>query len=247
MDTSAALYTGAANKRSCLLDANRTNNLEKRHTFYIKDPASAITHFIGAIFSLGASAPLLIKAAQTGNPVSVIAMAIYAFSLAALYLASTAYHTIPAGHRFEATLKKLDHMMIFVLIAGSYTPVCLLALPNPTGTILLTAVWGISLLGMGFKYFWVYCPKWISSVFYIALGWACIFAFPQLFSTLSRSCFLWLLAGGLIYTAGGVIYALKLSAFEKRHVNFGCHEIFHLFVMAGSFCHYIVMYVYLLP
>ena len=137
-------------------------------------------------------------------------------------------------------------MMIFVLIAGSYTPVCLLAIPGMTGYILLAVVWIIALLGMCFKYFWVYCPKWISSVLYIALGWACVFAFPQLLNTLSTGCFLWLLAGGLIYTAGGVIYALKLSAFENRHINFGCHEIFHLFVMAGSFCHYIVMYVYLL-
>ena len=137
-------------------------------------------------------------------------------------------------------------MMIFVLIAGSYTPVCLLAIPGMTGYILLAVVWIIALLGMGFKYFWVYCPKWISSVLYIAHGWACVVAFPQLLNTLSIGCFLWLLAGGLIYTAGGVIYALKLSAFENRHINFGCHEIFHLFVMAGSFCHYIVMYVYLL-
>ena len=172
-------------------------------------------------------------------------MIIYSISLVALYSASTAYHTIPAGHPYEETLKKLDHMMIFVLIAGSYTSMPL-SNSGMTGYILLAVVWIIALLGMGFKYFWVYCPKWISSVLYIALGWACVFAFPQLLNTLSIGCFLWLLAGGLIYTAGGVIYALKLSAFENRHINFGCHEIFHLFVMAGSFCHYIVMYVYLL-
>ena len=106
------------------------------------------------------------------------------------YSASTAYHTIPAGHPYEETLKKLDHMMIFVLIAGSYTPVCLLAIPGMTGYILLAVVWIIALLGMGFKYFWVYCPKWISSVLYIALGWACVFAFPQLLNTLSTGCFL---------------------------------------------------------
>lgn len=242
MNTSSALYSTMGR----IPNTSFANDSGRRHTLYIKDPASAITHFIGAIFSLGASAPLLIKAAQTHNPISVIAMAIYAISLVALYSASTSYHTIPAGHRYEETLKKLDHMMIFVLIAGSYTPVCLLALSGITGYLLLAAVWGISILGMCFKYFWVYCPKWISSVLYIALGWACIFAFPQLIATVSTGCFLWLLAGGLIYTIGGVIYALKLSSFEKRHVNFGCHEIFHLFVMAGSFCHYIVMYVYLL-
>lgn len=218
----------------------------KIHTIYIKDPASAITHFIAAVFSFGASAPLLIKAAQTGSPTALIAMAVYSLSLLALYSASTAYHTISPGHQYEPLLKKLDHMMIFILIAGSYTPVCLLAIPGPAGCLLLTVIWGIALAGMSFKFFWVYCPRWISSVLYIAMGWACIFAFPQLLSSLNRSGFLWLLWGGLLYTAGGVIYALKLPGFERRHVNFGCHEIFHLFVMAGSFCHYITMYVYLL-
>ena len=204
MNTSTAYYSGAES----ISNKKLANNQARRHTLYIKDPASAITHFIGAIFSLGASSPLLIKAAQTHQPVNIIAMIIYSISLVALYSASTAYHTIPAGHPYEETLKKLDHMMIFVLIAGSYTPVCLLAIPGMTGYILLAVVWIIALLGMGFKYFWVYCPKWISSVLYIALGWACVFAFPQLLNTLSTGCFLWLLAGGLIFTAGGGIYAL---------------------------------------
>lgn len=108
MNTSTAYYSGAepiSNKKFA-------NNQARRHTLYIKDPASAITHFIGAIFSLGASSPLLIKAAQTHQPVNIIAMIIYSISLVALYSASTAYHTIPAGHPYEETLKKLDHMMI---------------------------------------------------------------------------------------------------------------------------------------
>ena len=153
MNTSTAYYSGAES----ISNKKFANNQARRHTLYIKDPASAITHFIGAIFSLGASSPLLIKAAQTHQPVNIIAMIIYSISLVALYSASTAYHTIPAGHPYEETLKKLDHMMIFVLIAGSYTPVCLLAIPGMTGYILLAVVWIIALLGMGFKYFWVYC------------------------------------------------------------------------------------------
>ena len=217
--------------------------MKKKH---IKDPGSAITHFIGMLMAIFAAFPLLIKAAHEPSRIYLISLAIYAVSLIFLYAASTTYHTFDLSERVNTILKKIDHMMIFVLIAGSYTPVCLLAIPGTTGYILLAVVWIIALHGMGFKYLWVYCPKWISSVLYIALGWACVFAFPQLLNTLSTGCFLWLLAGGLIYTIGGVIYALKLSAFENRHINFGCHEIFHLFVMAGSFCHYIVMYVYLL-
>ena len=101
----------------------------RRRVLYIKDPASAITHFIGAVGSAGASVPLLIKAAQTGRPLALFAMAVYSFSIIALYAASTAYHSVAPGSRYETLLKKLDHMMIFVMIAGSYTPVCLLALP----------------------------------------------------------------------------------------------------------------------
>ena len=135
-------------------------------------------------------------------------------------------------------------MMIFVMIAGSYTPVCLIVLGGREGMLLLALVWGIALLGMGINLLWINCPKWFSSAVYIALGWVCVLVFRQLLSALSTGAFLWLLAGGVIYTIGGVIYALKLPIFNSRHANFGSHEIFHLFVMGGSICHFIFMYGY---
>lgn len=138
-------------------------------------------------------------------------------------------------------------MMIFILIAGSYTPICLLALDQPIGTILLSIVWAIAIIGILFKAFWVYCPKWVSSVLYIGMGWICVLAFSQLLNNLSPAAFGWLLAGGIIYTIGGIIYALKLPIFNARFKNFGSHEIFHLFVMGGSACHFVVMYAYMLP
>lgn len=137
--------------------------------------------------------------------------------------------------------------MISVLIAGTYTPICLLVLDRKTGIPLLLLVWGIAIAGILIKAFWVYCPKWFSSVLYIGMGWTCVLAFTQILNTLSPAAFGWLLAGGIIYTIGGIIYALKLPIFNNRHKNFGSHEIFHLFVMAGSACHFIVMYTYLLP
>ena len=133
-------------------------------------------------------------------------------------------------------------MMISVLIAGTYTPVCLISLPKNVGYPLLAIVWGIAILGIVLKAFWVTCPKWVSSVLYIGMGWTCVLAFTQLLNSLSRASFMWLLAGGLIYTIGGVIYALKLPIFNSKHKNFGSHEIFHLFVMGGSICHFVVMY-----
>ena len=135
-------------------------------------------------------------------------------------------------------------MMIFVMIAGSYTPVCLIVLGGRMGMILLSLVWGIAVMGMGINLFWITCPKWFSSLIYIALGWVCVFVFGRLWEVLSVSAFLWLLAGGIVYTIGGVIYALKLPLFNRKHSHFGSHEIFHLFVMGGSICHFIFMYGY---
>lgn len=221
------------------------NNLKTLIIKYIKDPGSAITHFIGMVMAVPAAIPLLIKAARQSDPLYIVAMGVYALSLILLYTASTAYHTFDRSERINTILKKIDHMMISVLIAGSYTPICLLVLEKKTGLVLLGIVWGIALIGILIKAFWVYCPKWVSSVLYIGMGWTCVLAFGQIFHAMSPAGFGWLLAGGIIYTVGGIIYALKLSVFNNRHKYFGSHEIFHLFVMGGSLCHYIVMYAYI--
>ncbi|WP_072524670.1 PAQR family membrane homeostasis protein TrhA [Clostridium sp. Marseille-P3244] len=214
---------------------------------HIKEPGSAITHFIGMLMAIFAAVPLLIKAAHEPSRVYIISLTIYAASLILLYAASTTYHTFDISKKVNTILKKIDHMMISVLIAGSYTPVCLIVLKGRTGIILLSVVWGIAIAGILIKAFWVYCPKWISSVLYIGMGWTCVLAFTQILNNMSPAAFGWLLAGGIIYTVGGVIYALKLPIFNSRHKNFGSHEIFHLFVMGGSVCHFVVMYAFLLP
>ena len=213
---------------------------------HVKDPGSAITHFIGMLMAIFAAVPLLIKAAHEPDRIYVISLEVYAASLILLYAASTTYHTFDISKKVNTILKKIDHMMIGVLIAGSYTPICLLVLDRSTGIPLLTLVWGIALVGILFKAFWVSCPKWVSSVLYIGMGWTCVLAFTQILNSMSPVAFGWLLAGGLIYTIGGVIYALKLPIFNNKHKNFGSHEIFHLFVMAGSACHFVVMYVFVL-
>ena len=217
-----------------------------RHNKHLKDPGSAITHFIGMLMAIFAAVPLLIKAAREPDHIYLISLTIYALSLILLYAASTTYHTFDLSEKANTILKKIDHMMIFVLIAGSYTPICLITLKGRTGTILLALVWGIAIVGIILKAFWVFCPKWVSSVLYIGMGWTCVLAFTQILNTLSPAAFGWLLAGGIIYTIGGVIYALKLPIFNNRHKNFGSHEIFHLFVMGGSMCHFIVMYAFVL-
>lgn len=223
------------------------NHLKKEEVMMqitIREPGSALTHFIGMMMAVFAAVPLLVKAGVTSGDRNLLAMAIFMGSMILLYGASATYHSVNLTGRRLRIFRKIDHMMIFVLIAGSYTPVCLIILGGRLGYQLLALVWGIALIGMTVKACWVTCPKWFSSVIYIAMGWVCLLVFGQLWETLPRSGFLWLLAGGLIYTVGGVIYALKLPIFNSRHKGFGSHEVFHLFCMGGSICHFIFMYLY---
>ena len=210
----------------------------------IREPGSAITHFIAMMMAVFAAVPLLIKAGIQSGQENLLAMAIFMGSMILLYGASATYHSVDLTGRSLRIFRKLDHMMIFVLIAGSYTPVCLIVLGGKLGYTLLALVWGIAAVGMLVKAFWITCPKWFSSIIYIAMGWVCVLVFGPLLNTLSTPAFLWLLAGGIIYTVGGVIYALKLPIFNSKHKSYGSHEVFHLFVMGGSICHFIFMYLY---
>lgn len=210
----------------------------------IREPGSAITHFIAMMLAVFASTPLLIKTAVSDSSVAFTAMVIFMLSMISLYGASALYHSVVVKERMLRIFRKIDHMMIFVLIAGSYTPVCLIVLDKDSGYMLFGIVWTIAVVGMVIKAVWITCPKWFSSILYIAMGWVCLGVFGPLWHTLPHSAFLWLLAGGVIYTAGGIIYALKLPVFNSRHRYFGSHEIFHLFVMGGSICHFIFMYLY---
>lgn len=220
-------------------DTMPQNMMPKRK---LKDPGSAITHGIGMLLAIAGAVPLLIKAARQPDTLHVAALSVFILTMILLYAASTLYHSVDSTEKVNRTLRKIDHMMIFVMIAGSYTPVCLIVLHNRIGYLLCALVWAIALLGMAFKLFWINCPKWLSSVLYIGMGWLCVLAFVPIFHALPRAGFHWLLAGGLIYTIGGIIYALKLPLFNSRHKNFGSHEIFHIFVMLGSACHFVVMY-----
>ncbi len=214
----------------------------KKRTLRIKDPGSAITHFVAMLLAAAAAAPLLLKAWRGEGQMHVTALAIFILSMVGLYGASTIYHTLDISPKINRLLRKIDHMMIFILIAGTYTPVCMIVLGDRTGWSLLALVWGIAAVGILINACWITCPKWFSSLIYIAMGWVCILAITKIIQALPKAGFLWLLAGGIIYTLGGIIYAMKLPLFNNRHRYFGSHEIFHLFVMGGSLCHYVMMY-----
>ena len=211
----------------------------------LKDPGSAITHGIAMLLAIAGTMPLLTKAARE-DALHIVALSVFILTMILLYTASTIYHSVDSTEKVNRRLRKMDHMMIFIMIAGSYTPICLLVLKGKLGLTLLAIVWSIAIAGILIKAFWINCPKWVSSVLYIGMGWTCVLAFTQILNSMSPAAFGWLLAGGIIYTIGGVIYALKLPLFNRRHKTFGSHEIFHLFVMGGSACHFIVMYAFVL-
>ena len=211
----------------------------------LKDPGSAITHMIAMAGAAFCAFPLIHKA-STVSPVAVISMTVFIASMVLLYGASSLYHSLDISAKVNKLLKRMDHSMIFVLIAGSYTPVCVLVLPERYGIPMLIYIWSLALVGILVKILFIFCPKWVSSIIYIFMGWTCLFAFPVIMNNLAAEAFIWLLAGGIIYTLGGVLYALDLPVFHKLPASFGRHEIFHLFVMGGSLCHFICMYQYLI-
>lgn len=222
-----------------------TEDGRRELVFRVKDPISALTHFLGLLAALAGGFPLLIRAALHGRDLAdLLSLAAFVGGLILLYGASSAYHTFTLSLAGIKRLKKLDHAMIYLLIAGSYAPVCRLGIGGETGTRLLAVVSLLALAGCAVTLFWVDCPKWVSSLLYIGLGWACVFALPQIMSRLAGIPLALLAGGGILYTVGGVIYALHIPL-PCAQPGFGNHEVFHLFVLAGSLCHYLMIFFYL--
>jgi hemolysin III len=215
-------------------------HIDLRPYVSIKDPISALTHFIGFIFSIILTPLLLSKAGiRYSDPIIMTGLSIYCLSSIILYGASTAYHTFLLPKDKTGILKRIDHISVFFLIAGTYTPICLILLKD---RILLIAIWTMAIAGTIMKLFWIYCPKYVSSIVYISMGWLALFRMKEIYIALKGPGFFWLLLGGLLYTIGGIIYALKISISER----WTQHEVFHVFVLLGSLCFYILIFFYLI-
>lgn len=208
-----------------------------------REPLSSLTHLWGAALSGVGLIFLLCKAIYVATPVAqALSGVLFALSLLALYTASAVYHFSNGGARRVLNLRKLDHAMIYVLIAGSYTPILLYYFPEPRNYIFTAIVWGIGLTGIAAKLLWFNAPRLLYTFFYIFMGWFIVFDLPSL-SRLDPGAMALLIAGGLSYTVGGAIYALKKPSFTA---NFGYHEIFHLFVILGSLLHYLIVLLFVL-
>jgi hemolysin III len=191
---------------------------------------------VGAVLSIVGLVVLLVATAKNGDVRHIVAVSIFGASLVMMYVVSALYHASTLSERGMGHFQRIDHVMIYVLIAGSYTPICLIVLGGRLGMALLITVWALAALGLFQKIVWMRAPRWLSTALYLGMGWIGVVLARPLITAASRGFFLWLLAGGIAYSLGAVIYANKWPRRGAR--IFGPHEIWHLFVMAGSFAHY---------
>ncbi len=208
----------------------------------LRDPISGLTHFIGALLAVAGLVALIVKASNPVRPWHLTTYCVFGVGMILLYTASTLYHWLPLSSEGRARLRKLDHMMIFVLIAATYTPFCLVPLRGAWGWSMFGTVWAVAAMGMVFKVFWIHAPRWLSAAMYVCMGWIVIVGIVPLVRTLQPGALVWLLAGGLLYTTGALIYAVKRPN-PIPHI-FGFHEIFHIFVMLGTMAHFWTVYKY---
>lgn len=210
----------------------------------MREPVSGLTHLLGAVLSAVGLVLMVYYAAAKGTVWHIVSFSIFGGSLILLYTASTLYHLLNISEKGVKVLRKIDHMMIYVLIAGTYTPICLVPLRGGWGYSLLITIWGIALCGIIIKLLWFDAPRWLYTLFYLVMGWLVVIAFWPMIKTIPLGGILWLIAGGLLYTIGAIIYGTKWPPLKSK--LFGFHEIFHLFVLYGSFCHFWLMFRYLL-
>ncbi|WP_250278897.1 PAQR family membrane homeostasis protein TrhA [[Clostridium] colinum] len=209
-----------------------------------REPVNALTHLIAFLFICPITMFLSYISYIKGGLQHLIPFFIFSLSICLLYISSTIYHMLPVKENIIKILKKIDHIMIFILIAGTYTPICLIKLNNSFGYTILTIIWIIALLGIILKIFWINAPRWFSTLIYVGMGWLSLSAFFPLIQSIQFNGILLLILGGIIYTIGAIIYATKSPKFSFKF--FGFHEIFHLFVIGGSICHIIFMFKYVL-
>ena len=206
-------------------------------------PWSAITHGVGAVLALIGTAVLLARSVLLGASVwHIVSFAIYGASMICLYTASTLYHCVNTTVAGRLNLRRYDHCSIFLLIAGSYTPICLVVLRTSAawGWVLFGLVWGMAVLGILQSILWIGAPRGLTAAVYIVMGWMAVVAMVPLVKVFPFKGMALLIGGGLLYTVGGVLYALKWPG--RNNPRFGCHEIFHVFILLGSFVHFLMMY-----
>ncbi|MCI9061858.1 MULTISPECIES: PAQR family membrane homeostasis protein TrhA [Romboutsia] len=212
---------------------------------YLREPVNGFTHLAGAILSFAGLLALVIKTALQGHStVALTAVIIFGISMILLYAASATYHLVVSSDKVISFLRRLDHSMIFLLIAGSYTPFCLIALEGTTGWVLFSIIITIAIVGISFKLIWFNCPRWLSTSIYVIMGWIAVFLMGPLKESLSSQGLSLLIIGGVFYTIGAIIYATKPKFLKSKYLGF--HEIFHIFIMFGTLTHFLCVFKYVI-
>jgi hemolysin III len=227
------------------MDGRYVMRRDRRTKKRLREPVNGLTHAAGGLLAAVGLSVLLATAASTGSLDQLVAFGVFGLSLVALYAASALYHLLPLSPSGVARLRRLDHMTIFVLIAGTYTPFCLLALDGGWRWGLLGLIWSLALCGVLLKALWMDAPRWLSVVLYLGMGWTAVIATPALLRAVPPGGIIWVLAGGLVYSAGALVYGLKRPNLVPG--VFGFHEVWHLFVLAGSACHFWAVLRYVAP
>lgn len=210
------------------------------------EPLSSLLHLIGACLSVIALIILVGYALVYGTVWHVVGFSIFGAALILLYTASTLFHFFRIGSKVKNIFLRIDHSFIYILIAATYTPVCLTVLRGPWGWSILGIVWTMAALGITLKARGIGIFGWFSTVIYVIMGWVIVVAIFPLLKVISLSGFLWLLFGGISYTVGALFFGLDIKYPRKSNWSFGFHELFHVFVMVGSFLHFWFMMNYLI-
>ncbi len=201
---------------------------------------SAITHGVGILLAIIGTVFLVYKMADIHSGYKFASFVIFSTTLILLYTASTLYHSVRASVRARIALRKFDHTAVYFLIAGTYTPLCLTILHGTIGFVLLATIWTLAVAGTVMAFSWINAPRKVNATIYIILGWISAISLPFIYQSHGIAPIAWLLAGGVLYTIGGVLYALKWPG--RTNPRFGCHEIFHVFIVLGSIAHYLMIY-----
>lgn len=211
----------------------------------LREPANALIHLAGSLLSLVALIVLVWIGIGTGDSLALVALSVYGCSQLALYTASTLHHALQISDAGMERLLRLDCMLVFVFIAGTYTPVCLIAMHHGWRWGLLAGIWGVAVAGIVVKMRWLEAPIWLSTSLYIAMGWVALAALPELIRALPRAGLGWFVSGGIIYTAGAIVFALDRP--WPRPGAFEAHALWHLCVVGGSCCCFWAIVRYVAP
>jgi hemolysin III len=209
----------------------------------LREPVNGLTHFFAAI---AAAVGLLILILLGWQSLSkLISLSVYGASLILLFSASAAYHMVRVDPRALEIFRKLDHSAIYLLIAGTYTPFCVIMFSGFWKWGLFTIIWSLALIGIVVKIFVIRAPRWLTAGVYVLMGWLCFAAIGEMLRVLPAGALAWLVAGGIIYTLGAVVYITKKLDFVPG--KFGFHEVWHIFVILGALAHYVAIAVYIAP